>query len=138
MPKELIKNQTREDNLPYVLIVEDEQFLCELMVVKLEKSGLEVHGVFDGETAFLEIEKRPPDIILLDILLPGMDGFEILRRLKADSRFKNIPVIIISNLAEPQDITRAINEGAEEYFVKAEHSPDEIVQSVKQHLKARA
>lgn len=117
-----------------VLIIEDERFLCDLLRKKLENSGLEVRGAFDGETGLKNIEADKPDLILLDLLLPGMDGFEVLRRLKKDERFQNIPVLIISNLSEPNDVAKAQKEGAEEYLIKADYSPQMIADKVWEYL----
>ncbi len=119
---------------PSVLIIEDEQMLCGLMVKKLERSGFAVQGVFDGEMGIRAIEKKKPDVILLDLLLPGIDGFEVLRHLKSDQRFKDIPVIIVSNLGEPSDVAKARNAGAAEYIIKANYSPDQIVKKVGEYV----
>lgn len=117
-----------------ILIIEDERFLCDLLRKKLENSGLEVRGALDGETGLKDIEIRKPDLILLDLLLPGMDGFEVLRRLKKDERFQNIPVLIISNLSEPNDVAKARKEGAEDYLIKANFSPQMIADKVWEYL----
>ena len=76
------------------------------------------------------MEEQRPDVILLDLLLPGIDGFEVLRRLKSDNRFSDIPIIIVSNLGEPADIEKAKNSGAAEYIIKANYSPDQIAKKV--------
>lgn len=105
------------------------------MVKKLEDSGFAVKGVFDGESGLSEIEKNPPTLILLDILLPGIDGFEVLKRLKTDDRFRHIPVVIISNLTEESAKKRALQDGAIFYIVKAETSPREIAEKVQALIK---
>lgn len=128
-----LKGKTSKDSYS-VLIIEDERFLCDLLRKKLENSGLEVRGAFDGETGLKNIEADKPDLILLDLLLPGMDGFEVLRRLKKDERFRNIPVLIISNLSEPNDVAKAKKEGAEEYLIKANYSPQMIADKVWEYL----
>jgi two-component system phosphate regulon response regulator PhoB len=117
-----------------ILIIEDERFLCALMVRKLENSGFEVRSVFDGETGLKELEGALPDLILLDLLLPGINGLEVLRRLKSDKHFEKIPVVIISNLGEPSDVARGLREGAVAYLVKAEFSPQQIVDKVREVL----
>lgn len=129
----MMEAKTAEKNSiskPLVLIIEDEQFLCGLMMKKLELSGFVVRGAFDGEAGIKAVKEQKPDLILLDLLLPGIDGFELLRRFKSDQSFKDIPVIIISNLGEPADIEKAKNLGAAEYIIKANYSPDEIVKKV--------
>ena len=117
-----------------ILIIEDEQFLSGLMVKKLELSGFTVKGVVDGEKGIQAVEAEKPDVILLDLLLPGIDGFEVLRRLKNDQRSSDIPVIVISNLGEPSDIEKAKNAGATEYMIKANSSPDQIVKKIWEYV----
>ena len=113
-----------------ILIIEDEQFLGNLLIKKLENSGFYVRGVFDGEAGLKAVEKKKPSLILLDLVLPGMDGWEVLRRLKEDKRSKDIPVLIISNLGEPSDITKGKKAGAVDYIIKADYSPQQIVDKV--------
>jgi len=125
-----MSEQKKKTSKPRVLIVEDEQLLCDLMARKIQAAGCEVQGVVDGETAFEVVEKDLPDVILLDLLLPGIDGFEVLRRLKKDERFQHIPVIVVSNLGEEKDIKTAMSAGASEYLIKAETSPGKIAEIV--------
>ena len=113
-----------------ILIIEDEQLLYNLLKQKLQSAGLNVEGAIDGETALEKIAEHAPDLILLDLLLPGIDGFEVLKRLKGNERFKHIPVIVISNLGEAKDINSIIKLGASEYIIKAESSPQEITEAV--------
>ena len=120
MPK---REQTTK---PVVLIIEDEQFLCSLMEKKLTSFGMEVQVALDGEVGLKKIEEHPPDVILLDLLLPGIDGFEVLKRLKREERFRDIPVLVISNLGEARDVRAAMKAGATDYIVKAESSPEQI------------
>jgi len=127
--------ETGEKAKPTILIIEDEQFLCSLMLKKLESSGFLARGVFGGEEGLKAVEELKPDAILLDLLLPGIDGFEVMRRLKKDERFKEVPILIISNLGEPSDITKARELGAIDYLIKTNYSPDEIVTKVWQVLK---
>ena len=113
-----------------ILIIEDEQFLGNLLIKKLENSGFYVWSVFDGEAGLKAVEKKKPDLILLDIVLPGMDGWEVLRWLKEKKHFKDIPVLIISNLGEPGDITKGRKAGAVDYIIKADYSPQQIADKV--------
>ena len=117
-----------------ILIIEDEQFLLNLLMRKLENSGFRVRGAFDGETGMKAVQEKKPDLVLLDLVLPGMDGWEVLRRLKDDKRFQAIPVLIISNLGESSDIVRGRKAGAVEYLIKAEYSPQQIVEKVSHTL----
>jgi len=118
-----------------VLIVEDDKFLRDLVVKKLRNEGFTVFEAVDGETALGAILKEIPEFILLDLILPGIDGFEVLRRLKEQPTTKNIPVIVLSNLGQAEDITKATRLGANGYMIKAKFTLDEIVVNVKKILK---
>ena len=117
-----------------VLIVEDDKFLRELFVRKLFSEGFQVDSAIDSDEAFEILSKGKPDIIFLDLILPGMDGFEILTRIKKDDRLKNIPVMVISNLGQKEDIDRAMRLGATDFLVKANFTLDEIISRVQQIL----
>ncbi|HEY4496711.1 MAG TPA: response regulator [Candidatus Paceibacterota bacterium] len=121
-----------------ILVVEDEITLAEALRAKFEKKNYDVRVVSDGGAALASTQSFKPDIILLDLLLPNKNGFEILQDIKADVTLKNIPVIILSNLATDEDIKKAISLGAVDYFVKADHPIQEVLEKVeKQLLKSR-
>ncbi|OIO50647.1 hypothetical protein CO131_00380 [Candidatus Kaiserbacteria bacterium CG_4_9_14_3_um_filter_50_16] len=117
-----------------VLVVEDDKFLRNLFIHKLFSSGLKVESAIDAKGAFGILENWKPDIILLDLILPGIDGFEILSRLKKDERLASIPVIILSNLGEKKDIDRAMSLGAQEFMVKVNFNLEEIISHVQRVL----
>jgi len=119
----------------FVLVVEDDKFLRELLVRKLGGDGFDVENAVDSVAAFAIISKRKPSIVLLDIILPGIDGFEILTRIKADPNLKDIPVIMLSNLGQKEDIDRAISLGAKDFMVKANFTLDEIVAKIRDIVK---
>ena len=112
-----------------VLIVEDDQLLSGLLAVKMSKK-FNTLAAGTGEAALETLKTTIPDLILLDILLPGIDGFEVLRRMKADAKTANIPVVILSNLGEDTDKARGKQLGAEEFVVKVTLLPDEVVSLV--------
>ena len=118
-----------------ILIVEDDRFLRELMVKKLEKEGFEVVQALDGEEGVKKAKEEKPDLILLDLILPGIDGFEVLARVKEDALIASVPVIILSNLGQKEDIDRGLKLGASDYLVKAHFTPGEIIEKVKNNLK---
>ncbi len=118
-----------------ILIVEDDHFLRELISKKMEKEGFEVTEASDGEEAFRKIEKNRPSLILLDLILPGIHGFEILRKIKEENSTKGIPVIILTNLGQRDEVEQGINLGAEDFLVKAHHTIDEIIDKVRKVLK---
>ncbi len=118
-----------------VLIVEDEKMLSEMYMTKFNMDGFEVVQAFDGKEGLDKAKTENPDIILLDIIMPKLDGFIVLRELKLDDSLKKIPVLLLTNLGQEDDIKKGKKLGAEDYFVKANHSPAEIVEKVKKLLK---
>ena len=119
----------------FVLVVEDDKFLRELLVRKLGSDGFDVENAIDSVAAFAIIAKRKPSIVLLDIILPGIDGFEILTRIKADPNLKDIPVVMLSNLGQKEDVDRALSLGAKDFMVKANFTLDEIVEKIRSIVK---
>lgn len=136
--KALLQDQKQEKR--GILVIEDDKFLRELFVRKLFASGFTVENAIDAKAAFEILERWKPDIILLDLLLPDIDGFEILARLKKDERFSAIPVIILSNLGEQKDIDRAMGLGAQGFMIKVNFNLEEIaahVQGVLDNIKIK-
>lgn len=123
-----------------VLLVEDDSFLSSLLKNRLQKEGLEVVLAKDGEEALNLLKTSQPDLILLDIILPKKSGFEVMVEIRNDPQMQSreLPIIIISNLGQPEDISKGQELGAIEYFVKAKTSIDELIQNIKNFLeKAR-
>ena len=118
-----------------ILIIEDDKFLRELICRKLSAEEFEALEAVDGESGLKAIKEKKPDLILLDLILPGMDGFEVLTKAKDDPQMALIPVIILSNLGQREDIERGLKLGAIDYLVKAHFTPNEIIDKVKQRLK---
>ncbi len=113
-----------------ILIVEDEEFLRDVIHEKLEEAGYKVWSVGDGLEGIETVKKERIQLVLLDLLIPGIDGFEVLRRLKWDKETSSIPVIIFSNLGQKEDVDRALGLGAEDYLIKAHFTPDELLAKV--------
>ncbi len=120
-----------------VLIIEDDKFLRDLIVQKLGREGFKTLEAVDGESGVKLAADEHPDVILLDLILPGLDGFEILRRLKSDGATSSIPVIVLSNLGQKEDMERALSVGAEDFMVKAHFTPGEIVGKIKSILQKK-
>ena len=118
-----------------VLIIEDDKFLRELINRKLQSKNFETVLAIDGETGLDLIIKENPDIVLLDLILPGINGFEVLTKVKKNEKTKNIPVIILSNLGQKDDIEKGMGIGATDYLVKAHFTPSEIVEKINQILE---
>jgi len=117
-----------------VLIVDDDAFLAGIYATKLDLEGFEVASARDGEEGYKAAVKEKPDLILLDVLMPKLDGFEVLKRLKADPETKAIPVIMLTNLGQKEDIEKGMQEGAVDYLIKAHFVPAEAVDKIKKVL----
>ncbi len=109
-----------------VLIIEDDMLMGTLLSEALWRYGFEPSLARDGEEGLKEAEKMP-QVLLLDLILPGINGFEILERIKGNAKTKNIPVIIVSNLGDKNDIDRGLSLGAADYLVKANMVPKDII-----------
>ncbi len=118
-----------------ILIVEDDNFLRELVVKKMSDFGFDVLQAENGQKALEIAKKESLAIILLDLIIPEKDGFEVLEELKNDPRTQKVPVIILSNLGQKEEIQRGLNMGAADFLVKAHYTPDEILAKVKQILR---
>lgn len=117
-----------------ILIVEDEEMLAKVLIEQFNKAGFDVEAAFDGEQALESLKKSLPDLILLDIILPKKDGFEVLKAVKENPDTQDIPVIMISNLGSDEDIKQSIKLGAVDYYVKAQHPIYEITEKVVKFL----
>ena len=118
-----------------VLVIEDDKFLRELIVRKLMKEGYDTDIAVDGEEGIKKIKEAKPDLVLLDLILPGIDGFEVLARKRKDPEISEIPVIILSNLGQKDEIERGFNLGAIDYLIKAHFTPREIIDKITSLLK---
>ncbi|MFA5854194.1 MAG: response regulator [Patescibacteria group bacterium] len=117
-----------------ILIAEDEKTLREVLRDEFEHHHFLVETAQDGEEALMKAKAAQMDLILLDLMLPKKSGFEVLEALQADQVTKVVPVIILSNLGQDEDIKRALKLGATDYFVKAQHPIKEVVEKVKEIL----
>ncbi|MCX6736948.1 MAG: response regulator [Candidatus Parcubacteria bacterium] len=122
-------------NKPKVLLVEDDSFLSSLLRLKLEKSNYEITHAADGQQALDILLNFKPDLILLDLILPKKNGFEVLEAIRQNPLTEKIPVIIISNLGQESDVTRGKSLGIIDYFIKAKLSIDDLVLRVAETLK---
>jgi len=118
-----------------ILIIEDDKFLRDLIARKLLKEGYKVSEAIDGEEGMKKVKEEKPDLVLLDLILPGIDGFEVLSRVKEDPASAQIPVIILSNLGQKEDVEKGVKLGAVDYLIKAHFTPKEIIDKVKAALK---
>ncbi len=118
-----------------ILIIEDDKFLRELIAKKLTKEMYDTVEAVDGEEGIKTVKEEKPDLVLLDLILPGADGFEVLGKMKEDPALSQIPVIILSNLGQKEDIEKGLKLGAVDYMIKAHFTPQEIVDKIRTILK---
>jgi CheY-like chemotaxis protein len=122
------------EELKRVMIIEDDKFLSSLIKVHLEKEGFLVVQAFDGEEAIELLKTERPSIIVTDLIMPKVMGFEILQAISMIPELQDIPIIILSNLAQDSDIEKAKQYGVKEYFVKVKISVDDIVKKIKESI----
>lgn len=126
-----IKSSDKSDS---ILIVEDDEFISDVYMKKLALEGFEMDLAKDGEEALRKIRDRKPDIVLLDIMIPLKDGFQVLTELRADAALSDIRVVVMSNLSQGKDIARAKELGALDYIVKSNVSLPDMVQRIRKAL----
>ena len=130
-----ITEQKKQESSPKILIIEDDKFLRELISQKLLNEGFNVSEAVDGEAGVKKIKEEKPALVLLDLILPGIDGFEVLSRISKEPDLVSIPVIILSNLGQKDDVERGLKLGAVDYLIKAHFTPGEIIAKIKKFLK---
>ncbi len=118
-----------------ILLVEDDNFLLNMYADKFRAEGFEVFIADNGAGGLKLAKEKTPDIILLDVLLPKMNGFEVLQELNKEPNTKNIPVILLTNLSQKEEIKKGMELGAKDFLIKAHFMPQEVVAKVKQVLK---
>ena len=118
-----------------VLIIEDDSYIMEMYKIKFESSDFEVISANDGATGLKILEKKKPDIILLDIIMPKKDGFSVLKEIKSNPTLEKIPVILLTNLGQRENIEKGFKLGAASYIIKAHFTPSEIVKKVREVLE---
>lgn len=120
-----------------ILLVEDDEFLAGMYVAKLDLEGFTVNLANDGEKGLKLATEEKPDIILLDIILPKMSGFDVLKDLKDDPQTKDIPVVLLTNLGQRDDVQKGLDLGAADYLIKAHFMPSEVVAKIKKIMEAK-
>lgn len=128
----------KKENKKYTLVViEDDKYLADIYAAKLKLEGFNVEIANDGEAGVKAVKKLMPDLILLDIMMPIMDGFSVLHAIKTDKETKDITVILLTNLDSPEDVKRGLEMGASDYMVKAHFVPSDIVDRVRNILNLK-
>ena len=124
-----------EAGKPRVLVVEDDTFLAGMYLTKFGLEGFTVELASDGREGVKKAKEWKPDIMLLDLVLPVMDGFTVLETVRNDPDTKTIPVILLTNLGQKSDVERGMKLGASDYLIKAHFMPSEVIEKVKRFLK---
>ena len=129
----MLKEKTKST----VLVVEDDEFLQDVLLTKLKSLGISTLVAGDGKKALRLMKEEKPVLVLLDLAMSDMDGFEVLEQAKADKEISHIPIVVLSNLGQEDDIERAKGAGAREFLVKAQYTPSEVVKKIKHFLPGR-
>ena len=117
-----------------ILIIEDEEIILDLLKKKLAQEGFEISIAENGEEGLRIMKQVLPDLVLLDIVMPKMGGFEVMEEMRKDSELKRIPVIVVSNSGQPVEIDKARELGAKDWLIKTEFDPKEVIDKVKRQL----
>jgi len=123
------------ENTKKILLIEDDPFISDVYITNLKNGGFKVSLADDGEKALKVVKRERFDLILLDLLLPKIDGFEVLKCIKKEASLKDTPVIILTNLGEKENIEKGKELGAIDYLVKINFTPKEVLEKINAHLK---
>jgi DNA-binding response OmpR family regulator len=118
-----------------ILIVEDDSFVMDIYHTKLTQEGFAVFTADNGMEALKKLEKETPDLILLDILMPYMDGLEALKKIRAIDKMKNVPIILLTNLSQKEEVDEGMALGANDYLIKSHFTPSEVLEKINKYLK---
>ncbi|PIR42328.1 response regulator [candidate division WWE3 bacterium CG_4_9_14_0_2_um_filter_35_11] len=121
-------------NKKYILIAEDDNFYSSIYNQRLTEMGYEVSVASNGEQLLKLMKIRVPDLVMLDLIMPKMDGFETLQSIKEDANFKNVKVLVLSNLGQKEDVDSAMMLGAIGYIIKSNTSIQDVLMKVKESL----
>jgi len=117
-----------------ILLVEDDPFLIDIYTTKFKEKGFSVEIAADGDEVIRKAKEKKFDLIILDIVLPQVDGWEVLKQIKLDPKLKNLKVVILSNLGQRKEVEKGLKLGAEKYFIKSHYTPSQIVEEIKKIL----
>lgn len=132
MSKSAEKTTNKKD---IIFIVEDDSFLVKAYQIKLEKEGMAVWVATDGKEALSFLEKEAPSLVMLDLMLPNVNGFDVLAAIRNNKQWKDVPVLVLTNLGQPQDVKRCKELKVSEYIVKANIRINDIIEKVKNAIK---
>ncbi len=125
----------KKENKIKIALVEDDPFLSSMYTTKFELEGFQVVSANDGVNGVSLIKKEIPDLVLLDIMMPKMNGFDVLKEIKSNEKTKDIPVILLTNLNQTDEVEKGMDLGAVDYLTKAHFMPSEVVDKIKKVLQ---
>jgi len=125
------------DKQTNIVLIEDEEMLANMYETKFTNEGFQLRKALDGEAGLKLIEEDKPDLVLLDIIMPKLDGFSVLKKIRENAKTKDLPVILLTNLGQDEDIKKGQQLGAVGYLVKANLTPAEVVSKVQEYLKMK-
>ncbi len=118
-----------------ILIIEDDPLINKMYSEKLAREGFQTEIAQNGSDGLEKLKANPPDLVILDIMMPKMGGIEVIDEMKKDTRLEKIPIIVLSNLSESPDIERAKKRGIKDYLVKSDLDPEDVTNAVKKYLE---
>ena len=121
-------------NIKKILLIEDDPFLVDIYTTKLKEAGFNFEVATDGEEGLKKIKKTKPHLLILDIVLPQTDGWQILKEIKNNKNLKNLKVLVFSNLGQREEVERGLSLGATTYLIKAHYTPTEVIEEIKKIL----
>lgn len=122
------------ENKQIIMIVEDDSFVMDIYKTKLSQEGFSVVEAINGIEALKKLKDMKPDLMLLDIIMPYMDGLEVLKKIKENEDTKNIPVILLTNLSQKEEVDKGMELGARDYLIKSHFTPSEVLEKIKSCL----
>jgi DNA-binding response OmpR family regulator len=117
-----------------ILLVEDDPFVVDIYTTKLESAGFSVDVAEDGDETLRKLKEKKPDLMILDIVLPNIDGWELLKKIRTDLGLEDLKVVVLSNLSQKDEIHKGLELGVIKYFVKSNFTPSEAVEEIKKIL----
>ncbi len=120
-----------------ILLIEDDPFLIDIYSQKFKRSRFEIRAAETADQAFQMVKEKIPDLILLDIVLPQVDGWSILKKIKADKSLSEVKIIVFSNLGQKEEVEKGLSLGAVKYLIKAQYTPLEVVKEIEKILGSR-
>jgi DNA-binding response OmpR family regulator len=130
-----IRNFVKKKRMPKILIIEDDPVFQQTLGEFLRSEGLETAGAVDGEEGIKKAREESPDLILLDIILPKKNGYEVIAELKKEETTKAVPIVLLTNLGGMRDVEKALEMGATTYLVKSDYKLEDVVKKIKEILK---